>query len=189
MTFFFKFVTSVRGGHCSFLTRGPKTLLQQCGVSVGLLHNGSACFPLRIRSIESPLSNGCLPQDPTPLKGSLDCLHWRIRALIFWCYSRYLTHVLQREGRKMCFILTHMSGNTCWHSFICGSGPPSSGSHFRLLRFIPEVLYVGMLPMWSDDLVDLSSDTCALLNLATCHKRTSQETHGLVVRHPHLGHC
>ena len=74
-----------------------------------------------------------------------------------------------------------MFGNIWWHSFVRGSGPPASGCHFRLLRFIPDVLHVGMLPKWSDDLLDMSSDTCALLNLATCHKRTSQQTYGLEV--------
>jgi len=92
----------------------------------------------------------------------------------------------QHRRPQMCLMLTHMFGNIWWHSFVRGSGPPVSGCHFRLLRFIPDVLYVGMLPKWSDDLLDLSSDTCALLNLATCHKRTSQDTYGLVVRHPPL---
>lgn len=46
-------------------------------------------------------------------------------------------------------MLTHMFGNTCWHIFACGSGPPSSGFHFRPLRFTPDVLWVGMLSIWS----------------------------------------
>jgi len=143
-------------------------------------------FPPKIGHILWMLSRRLLPKDPASLRGSLDYLHWRIKELIFRCHSRYVTHVLNTEGRKLSLMLTHMFGNIWWHSFVRGSGPPASGCHFRLLRFIPDVLHVGMLPKWSDDLLDLSSDTCALLNLATCHKRTLQETHGLVVRHPPL---
>ena len=91
-------------------------------------------FPLQIGHIFWLLSHRLLPKDPAPLRGSLDCLHWRIKELIFRCHSRYVTHVLNTESRKMSHVDTHV-----WEHMVTQFCSRKWATSFRLSLPAPEI--------------------------------------------------
>ena len=66
--------------------------------------------------------------------GSLDYLHWRIKELIFRCHSRYVTHVLNTEGRKMSHVDTYV-----WEHMVTQFCSRKWATSFRLSLPAPEI--------------------------------------------------